>query len=172
MYKTSIAKQIQAAATVLGTSAGRMDRLRLLKLLYIADREAIQEGACTIIGGRMVALDNGPLHSDVYDLIKGAPHPGSDEWSQFFENDGYAVVMTSDPGNLELSPYESEKLVEVSERYKAVDSWALAEKTHEFPEWIEFHIPKSSQTISSESILKATGFKDDEIERIIAQKLI
>lgn len=167
-FNASIDKQVQAAAVLIHLAGGRMDRLRLLKLLYIADRESLAERGAPIIGGRVVALDNGPLHSDVYDLIKGT-HLNWSEWSRHFDNEGHVVAMKEDPGRLDLSPFEIDKLTEVSERYRPMDSWEVAEKTHDFPEWKESHSPGSSKTIPLERILAAAGFSAEEVRQIIAE---
>jgi uncharacterized phage-associated protein len=49
----------------------RMEYVRLLKLLYIADREMMAEAGAPITGDRAVAMDHGPVLSHVYDLVKG-----------------------------------------------------------------------------------------------------
>src|SRR5262245_9212871 len=59
-------KAIQAAAVLLRFDDGAMDYLRLLKLLYIADREALRETGRPISYSRTIAMDNGPLSSEVY----------------------------------------------------------------------------------------------------------
>jgi uncharacterized phage-associated protein len=142
-----------------------MDRLRLLKLLYIADRESLAERGVPIIGGRVAALDNGPLHSDIYELIKGA-HEDAVEWQRFLSNDGHVVLWAGDPGRLELSPFEIEKLTQVSDRLRSCDSWEVAELTHKFPEWTECHVAGSSKTIPMERILSSLGFSTADIDQI------
>jgi len=52
-----------------------MDRVRLLKLLYIADRESIAQTGEPILGTKLVAMKWGPLHSKVLDLINGVGAP-------------------------------------------------------------------------------------------------
>lgn len=72
IFRFNIAKGDRASAVLLKTEpAHRMGRLRLLKLLYIADREALTERARPITGDSPVAMDNGPVLSNTYDLIKG-----------------------------------------------------------------------------------------------------
>ena len=65
-------KAVQAAAVLLRNEGTKMTRLRLLKLLLIADRKSIKEMGVPILGSKIVAMDNGPLHSEIYDLIKGS----------------------------------------------------------------------------------------------------
>lgn len=166
-FRMPIQKKVQAVGVLLRLTQNRMDRLRLLQLLYIADRESLQQRGVPIIGGTVSALDNGPLHSEIYDLIKGK-HIQEQQWLEFVENDGYAVVLKQDPGRELLSPYEIDKLTEVSERYRNLDSWEVAEETHKLKEWIDLHQEGASKTIPLDRILDALGFTPDEIEHVQA----
>ena len=161
-------KKIQAASVLVRLEGMRCDRLRLLKLLYLADREAIQERSVPIVGGRTAALDNGPLHCEVYDLIKGESVESA-EWAIHFSNSGHSVILTNEPELLDLSEYETEKLAEVFERYREVDTWSLVELTHDLPEWKHFHKPGSSQVIPMESILDAVGYTAEQIDEIVSE---
>ena len=68
----NITKTIQASAVLLKADPNHsMSRLRLLKLLYIADRESLTERARPITGDYPVAMDHGPVLSNTYNLIKG-----------------------------------------------------------------------------------------------------
>ena len=58
-FRFSFEKSLQAAGVLLGLDGGRMERIRLLKLLYIADRELLAESGRTITGDRAVALITG-----------------------------------------------------------------------------------------------------------------
>jgi len=168
VFQTTTEKQIQAASVLVRSEGGRIDRLRLLKLLYIADRESLAQRAYPIIGGRVAALDNGPLHSEVYDLIKGV-HGEWGHWARFFANDGHSVVLVTDPGTDELSEFEVEQLTTVSAEFREIDTWAVVEKTHEFPEWIDRHQKGSSRPIPVELILQSVGFNEDEIASTIRE---
>ena len=64
-------KSLQAAGVLLQLEEGRMPYLRLLKLLYIADRELLAESAASLTGDRAYAMKHGPVLSHVYSLIKG-----------------------------------------------------------------------------------------------------
>jgi uncharacterized phage-associated protein len=66
-------KAIQAIGVILRNHPHTWaSKLRILKLLYIAERESIQETGHPIIGSRVVAMDHGPLHSRVLEMINGA----------------------------------------------------------------------------------------------------
>jgi uncharacterized phage-associated protein len=113
----------------------RMDRIRLLKLLFIADRESLVEGGSPIIGGRIVAMPNGPVLDDVYGLIK-QDAMYADEWDRHIHTDGHAIELVADPGSGSLGKGDVAKLREVSERYHNFDAWELVDLTHQFAEWV------------------------------------
>jgi len=129
-------KSIQATAALLRSSPnGRMSRLRVLKLLYLAEREVLKETGRTITGDRAVAMDHGPVLTSIYNLIKGE-HADARKWNQFIEREGLNEIhLISDPGNGKLSRFELEKLEEIAKRFEAMDEWALSEHTHTFKEW-------------------------------------
>ena len=112
-------KTTQAAAVLLALDGDSMDRMRLLKLLYIADRELLAESGRTLTGDRAVAMKNGPVLSRIYDLIKGiAVSP--EDWGRYLRSEGYKVMLLGDPGHGELTKREIEKLHDLTERYRSV----------------------------------------------------
>ena len=129
-------RTLQASAYLLRLDRKKMSYLRLLKLLYIADREWLAENGESITGDRAYAMKQGPVLSTVYDLIKGNGSKAG-EWDDFIHTDGYAVELVADPGRGELSRSIVEKLGEVTERYRNIDDWELSEQTHELKEWAD-----------------------------------
>jgi uncharacterized phage-associated protein len=137
-------------------------KLRILKLLYIADREYLKETGTPILGCRTVAMDHGPLHSEALDLINGK-HINEPRFAHFFDKYGYMVQMHTDPGVGKLARAEIEKLQQVSERYASLSDWELAhEVSHQFPEWQKRWVEGSSATILLGDILDAVGRSDDK----------
>lgn len=161
-------KIAQAAAVLLKAEpTNRMGRLRLLKLLYIADREALAERARPITGDKSVAMDHGPVLSQTYDLIKGTDY-ASTEWAKYLRTEGRDVHLIEDPGVGKLTRYEISKLQHVSARFIDSDDWTVAEITHEFPEWVKNRPEKgSSRPIPLDDLLDATGHAQDK-ERLLA----
>ncbi len=157
-------KIIEAAAVLLRSEAcHRMGYMRLLKLLYIADRESLAETGRPIVGTRPVAMDLGPVHSKALDLVRGT-HYDAPAWSEFIVKDGYSIEMSADPGVLSLSRYEIAKLNEVQARYREVDDFDLSRITHTFPEWRRRHQEGTSVTIPLEDIIEAVGRGEDQEE--------
>ncbi len=142
-----------------------MPYLRLLKLLYISDREMLAEAAESITGDRAFAMKNGPVLSRVYDLIKGESSR-SGEWFESIVTQGYAVKLKADPGLGKLSRGEIDKLTDVSERYRSRDHWEISDLTHDFPEWrLHFAEDSGAREIPWREVLKAQG-KEEMIEAV------
>lgn len=161
VFRFNFGKTLQAVAVLLRAHPLQvMGRVRLLKLLYIADRESLRDRGAPITGDHAVAMKNGPVLSETYDLIKGT-HIRAPQWSEHFENIGCDVRLLTDPGTGRLSRYEIEKLNEVAQTFEHEDDWELAERTHEFPEWQKNDPGDSSRPIPFEDILKAVGRSDD-----------
>lgn len=159
-FPLNLNKAMQAAGVLLEfESSSRMDKLRLVKLLYMADRKALCETGNPIIGTRVVAMDNGPLHSEILDLINGE-HVREPEWAHFFHLDGYSVVMKIDPGRSLLSRYEIEKLLLVSRDMLPYSTYEVVEITHGFEEWKKNRKSGTSTDISLEDLLDAVGKRD------------
>jgi uncharacterized phage-associated protein len=165
-----ILKVVQASAVLLKTEPGRrMSRLRLLKLLYIADRESLQERTRPITGDDVVAMDHGPVLSHTYDLIKGADYTDP-LWEQFVRPSGARdLELAADPGVGKLSRHEITKLQDVATRFMDKNDWEVAEYTHTVPEWQKNQPPRhSSKPIPLDDLLDATGLserKDDLLAR-------
>jgi hypothetical protein len=159
------AKAAQAVATLLRTEPSRkMNYYRLLKLLYIADRESLKETGRPIIGGRLVAMKRGPLHSAIYDLINGSDSEIA-YWSEFFRTDPHEheLVLCRDPGNDNLCKLEIDLLNRVRDAHDTEDDFEVGERTHEFQEFIKNHPdPGSSKTIPFEDLLAAVRPNDAE----------
>ena len=154
-----VEKVAQAAAILLKTEdTRRMSRLRLLKLLYIADRERMQECGRPITGDRAVAMDHGPVLSQTYRLIRGEAML-TPQWECYIRAHGPRdVVLIEDPGVGKLTRQEIEKLHEVAKRYEEWDDYAIATYTHSFPEYKKNEPPKGScNNISLDDVLEATG---------------
>jgi uncharacterized phage-associated protein len=163
-FRFGTRKIVEAAATLLRTEAGRrMSYLRLLKLLYIADRESLRETGRPIVGTRPVAMAQGPVLSEVYDLIKGE-HSDEPVWFEFIRKDGYEVELGKDPGVLKLSRYEIGVLTRTAEENSNTDDWELVQKTHTFEEWRRNYQDGTSTTIPFKDIIQAVGRAEDQDE--------
>lgn len=161
----------QAVALLLCQAEGRkMNYIKLIKLLYIADRESLRETNAPITGDKYVAMNHGPVLSRTYDLIMDR---GSDEdgtvWSRFITIEKTNLAVVRDPGFENLSPYEIKKLKSVFTEHGTKSPSELCDLTHEFQEWKRNDPGDSSKQISLAHILEAVGRKDD-IDDVLQQE--
>lgn len=160
-------KALEAAALFLKLHGKPMKHLGLLKLLYLADRTALDRMGQSITGDHYVSMNYGPVLSGVYDLIKGT-HGDADAlalWSQFVSaRTNYLVSLRDDPGDDDLCEEEECIIREVYARHGSTDPFSLAELTHDLPEWKD---PRgSSIPILIGDLLRHLGKSDAEILEI------
>ena len=156
-------KTTQAAAVVLQWHGGRASRLRLLKILVIADREALTETLESITADRLSAMDHGPVLSQTNNMLKGISSH-SVLWNRHIVQEGpQDHRLIADPGVSHLSRYEIEKLQTVCDRFRNNNDYDLAHFTHAYPEWQKNRPPEgSSRPIPLKDVLDALGMADQE----------
>ena len=173
-YRFNFDKSLQASGVLLGFAGDRMEYMRLLKLLYIADREMLAETGRPITGDRAVAMKHGPVLSHVYDIIKGESARSS-EWAESVRTDHKDIERRKMIPRDLLTRAEVEKLLEVSERHADDTVWEICDKTHQFEEWRKNYAAGTATPIRWEEVLVAQGKedlieaaeKDDELRRCL-----
>lgn len=143
-----------------------MSYLKLIKLMYLADRAALARWGRPITTDRHVSMNHGPVLSRVLDLVNDGDAPGEEVvWDAAVSAPlaNHEVQLKGDPGDDELEA-EIAVLEEVWRQYGRMGRWELVKLTHKFPEWKD---PQGSALpISYRDILAAQGIDDEEIEAI------
>jgi uncharacterized phage-associated protein len=155
-------KAIQAVAFLLKQKpdTNRSDNyMRILKLLYFADRESIRETGLPITGDSFVALPHGPTLSRMCDLVRQKA-PGGIEWDKYIERDGYDIRLINDPGNGKLCRYEIELLERIWDENRELGEWEVAVKSKQLPEFLKNNPGTSSRFIPFADLLEAIGRSD------------
>jgi uncharacterized phage-associated protein len=163
------AKATQAAALVLKMRGGRMHYLKLIKLLYLVDREALLRWGIPVTTDRYVSMDHGPVVSRIYKLItEDIPKP---VWAKYVSAPmgEYEVELkpNADPPTDRLSRAEEELIGEIYSQYGHQNRWNLVDYMHTLPEWQDPH--GSSVPISVRQILEAGGEDEDEIRAVLRE---
>ncbi len=164
-HRFDVEKAIQATGVLLRKEGKSASRIRILKLLYIADRMSLEKTGSPILGSRrLVAMKHGPLHSEMLDLINGY-HIAEAAWSRHFRNVGKDVVLEEEPDVGKLSRHEIQLLNEIVDARLNLDDWQIVDETHQFQEWKK-HYPdleeNTSRPIPVEDLIEATGRGDDK----------
>lgn len=163
--RLDVEKAIQAVGVLLRKEGKKASRLRILKLLYIADRTALEKTGSFVLGSRFVAMKHGPLHSELLDLINGE-HIAEAAWSRHFRNSGKDVVLEGDEPDIgRLSRHEIQLLNEIVDARSNLNDWEVADETHQFEEWINNYPVRTENTsrpIPVEDLIEATGRNKDK----------
>ena len=161
-------KAAQAAAYLLRRKGGTLDKLVLLKTLYMADRRTLLEEGKPITGDRMVAMDHGPVLSVVLNLMNRTPGPGS-MWARLIEppdsDDDVRLKVGANSDTDELSRYELRVLDEELAKYGDMEPYALADHLHKIcPEW---RLPNGAvHDIEYVDLLRKNGKSEADIKGI------
>lgn len=159
-------KTTAAACYLLHRAGGSMEYMRLLKLLYLAERRCLELYGRPLCGDVVVAMKHGPVLSTVYDRIKGSG-PANSPWRAAIKRDHYTVTLAADLDLGPLSRAELAVLDEVHDAHAHQDTWTLVDRLHEsLPEWM--HPGDTSKPIPPEAVLEALGKAPGEVEAIAA----
>ena len=155
-------KAIEASGILLRlTKYRKMDRKRLLALLFLTELECIKRTGRPMIGGRISALPFGPIHSEVYSLIQGSGRHQA-EWSRYFQNDDYRVQLSdAELAASSLSRFEVDLLNEISDRYVGQGTWDVAKQSHT-PEYHKHYVEGTSRTIPFDDMIAGAGRTADK----------
>jgi uncharacterized phage-associated protein len=156
---------LQASGMLLRLNDGKMKYLRLLKLLYLAERDYLEEEADLITGDRIYAMPKGLVLSTVYNLILHRDSQ-SNRWHRYIKTgeDKY-VFLAEDPETPDLYRIEKEIIERIHHKHKEKDDDQLIEYTHHLPEWKKYEKQltfsgKKSFAISIEDMLEGIGKPD------------
>lgn len=159
-------KASQVCYDFIRREGGRMDLLKLMKLIYILDRRAIERRGMPVVGGVYYSMKHGPVIEDLLDLINFGD---DDVWSRSITDREDHAIATSgnDPGDLNISRAEKKFMDEIWREFGHMDKWQLRDWTHEhIPEWEERTTGRSP--IPIEKMAEALGFSDESIRCMAA----
>ena len=170
-------KATQVAALLIKHNGGQsIDKYKLLKLIYLVDRKALE------LWGHPVTYDTptnfpygptGPTPSHMYDLIDPPKRnlketsSISSYWSQFFSNygDGHTVCLLGlCPGVGDLSPAEIGLIHEIFEEFGHKTFGELEEYFQALPEYKD--TGGLSGPIKWETLLQAVGWTGEDLEEV------
>ncbi len=145
-----------------------MSYLKLIKLLYLLDRTALERWERPVTGDRYVSMKLGPVLSNVRDLIVWEqPGNESDLWHQLIQKVGtYDVELKEAVEPDSLSQRELDLIDEIFKKFGQMGKFELAEYTHTLPEWKKPETDNSASPLEYEDILKGIGKTPEEVSEI------
>ncbi len=170
-YKLDAIKATEVAFQIISREGGELDKLKLIKLMYLLDREAINQRGVPIVGGNYKSFFWGPVISDVLDLIN---HRNNSGWNTAISpligppDKEWNIKAVADPGRDHLSDRELNLLNSVWEKFGHMTGKELSSWTHEHvTEWEE--LKSGSKPIEIEEIGRALHFSEGSIQALTEQ---
>lgn len=163
-------KVAQMAAYLLHKRGGRMAYIKLMKLLYLADRECLIRFGDSMSGDNYVSMNHGPVLSRTYDLVKSGGDYDDSPWELWISGEAnYEVSIkkvlsgVTDDDFDELSKADIKILDETFSKYGHLKRFRICDLTHEIcPEWNDPH--GSSIPINPRDIFLAGGKTEQEAD--------
>lgn len=121
----------EAALSLLNLHGGSMDLLKLVKLVFLADREHLARYGRPIIGGKYVAMKHGPVPSVFYNWIDGCKIL-EDKDIDVSEN---TVSGKRTPNTYYLSETDVETINDTFDKYGHMSTSQLWRMVHDLNAW-------------------------------------
>lgn len=156
-FNFNVEKTLQVLAYFLRKSSGGIEKAKLMKLVYYADRGSFIDSGLPITGDMPFAMKLGPVPSCTLDLIDGELSPIYDKVYDHIQLMNIVVSLVKDPGDHLLSAPEKTELEAVWKAHGHKQTIPLCYETHNLPEYRETYIPGTSTLIPYERIAQHSG---------------
>lgn len=159
-YQFDEEKATQAAAYLIGKYDGSLNHMKMIKMLYIANRISLQECGEPIVPDVYVSMPHGPVLSCLLDRInEPAEDVSQSYWDTHIRQSApRELQIVKDPGYGKLSRRALRILDSVDQKWHDKDQFAIRNWTHmkaNVPEWTD---PQgSSRRIKPRDLFQAIG---------------
>lgn len=167
-------KTAQAAAYLLRRAEGSLPYIKLLKLLYLAERQSFRQFGTPLTGDNLVSMTHGPVLSQTYDHLKGARRSCPGGWETWVADQANYMVGLTEYGRQagerdfgDLSRSDRAVLDQVWAQFGRMDKWALVDYTHTLPEWEDPN--GSSYPIEWTRLFEAIGYAPDAAAELLQE---
>jgi uncharacterized phage-associated protein len=169
-------KASQAAAYFLYRAgpAMQMPVLKLMKLLYLAERRSFERYCEPMIGDRLVSMPHGPVLSITYNHMNGELDSVDGGWDSWIgDREGHDVAIKNpeqlkspEDDLLELSDSDLEILNEIWNDFGHMSKYQIRDYTHKHcPEWKD---PRGSMIpMTFGDLFRALEFSSEKSEKCI-----
>ncbi|WP_439544334.1 Panacea domain-containing protein [Hyphomicrobium sp.] len=167
-------KAAHVAAYFALRQGGSINIVKLIKLVYLGDREFLKRYDAPILHDRLVSMPKGPVNSNTYNYASGQVR--AEVWDSYLSDEANHMISCSNLAENqldELSRAEIGVLDHIWNEFGHMTPWELVDYTHD--NCAEWEDPQgSSETIPYERVLKVLGkgtAARDIAERIEAERL-
>jgi len=169
-FKFNSEKATEAAYQFIQREGGQLNLMKLVKLVYLLDRLSLARRGIPVVGGAYLSMKNGPVISEVLDLLNSGKlaDEESSSWEKMISGrrDDYTVTSKVEEAPVfHLSESELMLIDDIYKQHGAKDQWQLRDWCHEnCGEWTPLTGGRATITLSD--IGKNVGKSDSEIEQI------
>jgi uncharacterized phage-associated protein len=145
----------------------RKDFHKIFKILYFSDRELFADYGRTISGDHYIAMNAGPVPSNLYDIFKSVRGDGffkdDGRFSQYFDVVDKNFIVSKQQANLNtLSKKDIEYLNNSITKYANMSYGAIKDMSHDYA----WENTVKDDTMSFENILLERGENDEYINML------
>jgi uncharacterized phage-associated protein len=139
MRHFSYKKAVQALNLFAVWGGGSTNKMKSLKLLWLADRLHLNKYGRPIINDTYVAMENGPVASETRDIIQsnaiGTSKEALSYAQEYLESSGYDYKSKAAPVEKVFSKSDLTILRMIFDAYGVHGKYKVRDLSHEFPEW-------------------------------------
>ena len=154
----------QAASILLDRAGGSMDYLKLIKLLYLADRASLIETEVPITDDHYASMKHGPTPCQVLELILQEQAREDSIWHRYIKREHFVAHLCGPVEWEQLSEHNVDLLNEIYETYGQLRPSQVVSATQALPEWRD--PGDSAIPIDPADILRYAGYSDYAIELV------
>ena len=167
-FRFDITKATEVACDLIRREGGVMNVMKMIKLVYALDRLSIQRRGIPVVGGTYFSLPNGPITSELLDLINSGSLWGEEcRWEEFIsDRQNHEIGLKAvQIGTEHLAASELKLIDQIYAELGNKDQWQLRDWSHErCEEWSP--MVRGRERISLSKMARAVGLNDEQIQQI------
>ncbi len=167
-FRFQIGKATEAACEFLDRAGGQLNIMKLVKLLYLLDRLSLDRRGIPVVGGDYLSMRNGPVTSEVLDLINAGRLAGESDrlWEQCVsDRRDHDIRLEQKPERLHLSDAEIKMIDAIWQEHGQRDQWQLVDWCHAHcDEWTP--LARGCAPIAVERIGQALGKSPETVQKL------
>ncbi len=150
-------KIVQVANYITEKLGGKVDKIQLLKLIWLSDRLHVRIYGRLVTYNTYFAMQHGPVPSEMKDLFE---HPTS-YFNEYLQKKSLELNSVKPTDKYYLSETDIKVMDSVISDFGEMDIWTLRDLTHEFPEWLRFE-KQINKSKSSYRMVMADFFEPNQ----------
>jgi uncharacterized phage-associated protein len=167
-FRFNLRKATESASLFIKMEGGKLNVMKLVKLIYLLDRISIGRRGIPVVGGIYYSMRNGPVTSELLDVINAGKLADDvdSSWEQYIsDRDHHEIVLQKEIPLDFISESEIELIESVYKEHGAKDQWQIRDWCHQnCGEWTPLQAGR--ERIMVEEIATNTGKTPEEVKVI------